>query len=108
MNWSARGTEKVRGVLIQTDDEYMTSGTIKFYVDGVECPSTGGVGVNAVGGVFNCNLSGVEFKLICTAKCSPNLAITEIKLLRSQALSAEGTYYNWPGNVNNIYESSDL
>jgi len=62
---------RVNAVLFFTDEALMTSGTIEFYVDGVRCPDTSGVGVNGVGGVFNCGLSGYNFKAICTTPCSP-------------------------------------
>ena len=39
----------------------MTGGTIKFYIDDVECPITSGVGESGLGGVFNCGLEGEVF-----------------------------------------------
>ena len=51
------------GVLMETEEIYMTSGTVTFTVDGIECPETNGVGVNAIGGVFNCGLTGTTFKV---------------------------------------------
>ena len=66
----------------------MKSGEIKFYVDGKECPDTGGVGVDAIGGVFNCGLWGQTFEAVCTTVCSPYFAVNEVKLWRKTALSA--------------------
>ena len=83
----------------------MTSGTIKFYVDDVECPDTSGVGVNAIGGVFNCDLTGVEFKVLCPETCSPNLAVTEIKLWKDEIVSHTGTPYRFAGNIDSPYEN---
>ena len=86
-------------VWLTTDEALMTSGTIKFYVDDVECPNTNGVGVNALGGVFNCNLNGLELKIVCTTTCSPNFAINELKIWKIDAVSVGGTPYNFGGNV---------
>ena len=52
--WAA--PRMIRAVLFHTNEKYMRSGTVKFYVDDVECPDTGNVGIDAKGGVFNCNL----------------------------------------------------
>ena len=81
----------------------MTSGTIKFYVDDVECPDTSGVGVNAVGGVFNCGLTGKKFKVVCTDVCIPNFAIRELKIWKAKVLNvyANDNFYNLPGNTAN-------
>ena len=89
----------VGAVWLTTDEALMTSGTIKFYVDDVECPNTNGVGVNALGGVFNCNLNGLELKIVCTTTCSPNFAINELKIWKIDAVSVGGTPYNFGGNV---------
>lgn len=85
----------------------MTSGRLKFYVDDTECPSPGTVGLNAIGGVFNCGLSGTKFKVMCTETCSPFFAINEIKLYKSSILSTKGTPYNFVNNVHlpDKYES---
>ena len=61
----------VNGVWLFTDENLMKKGTIKFYVDDEECPDTNGVGVDAIGGVFNCGLSGKMFSVVCTDKCEP-------------------------------------
>ena len=79
----------------------MTSGRLKFYVDDTECPDTGNVGLNAIGGVFNCGLSGRTFKVICAETCSPSLAVNEIKVWKTSILSTKGTLYNFEGNVHN-------
>ena len=78
----------------------MTSGTIKFYVDGVECPDTSGVGVNAIGGVFNCGLTGLEFKVRCTDTCMPSFSVRELKIWKAKVLNvfAENNFYTLPGN----------
>ena len=70
----------VNGVWIFTDETKMKTGTIKFKLDGKECPDTNGVGVNAKGGVFNCGLWGSYFLIECTTACEPYMAIREIKL----------------------------
>ena len=59
----------VGGILFHTNEMLMTSGTITFSVDGKLCPDTGGVGVNAIGGVFNCGLRGQTFRVECTTVC---------------------------------------
>ena len=100
----------MKGVLFHTNENEMTSGTVKFYVDGVECPDTGGVGVNAIGGVFNCNLEGNLFKAICTDVCSPNMAVQEVKLWLLTALTVadDGTAYTFEGNTEVIGKPYDL
>ena len=77
----------------------MQSGTVKFYVDDVECPDTLGVGVNALGGVFNCNLIGTKFVARCTEVCSPAMNVIEMQLYNYTALTAEGTAYVLDGNT---------
>lgn len=77
----------LNGVWLYTDETLMTSGTIKFYADGVLCPDTAGVGVNAVGGVFNCGLVGKKFEVICTGVCSPNFAVRELKVWKAKVLN---------------------
>ena len=57
-----------------------------------QCPDTSGVGVDAVGGVFNCGLAGVGFKAECTTTCSSNVAIIELFLWKHQVLSIPDTY----------------
>ena len=89
----------MRGVLFFTDETQMTGGTIKFYVDGIECPDTSGVGLNGHGGVFNCGLVGRVFKAICTHTCTPKFAVRELKLFKEEALSVGGTPYTFTGNV---------
>lgn len=78
----------------------MTSGTLKFYVDGVECPNTSGVGLDAIGGVFNCGLKGSRFRVVCSETCKPNFAIRELKLWKAKVLNlnAEDNFYNLPEN----------
>lgn len=96
---SAYGPQKFKGVLFHTYEERMTSGTVKFFVDGVECPDTLGVGVNAIGGVFNCNLKGNVFEARCTAVCSPGLSVIEMQVYAYSILTVEGTAYALDGNV---------
>ena len=91
--------------MFHTREDLMTSGTIKFYVDDVECPDTSGVGVNAIGGVFNCGLTGTSFKVKCTTACDPNFAVQEIKLWNDKAVSLKGTPYRFEGNVDSPYEN---
>lgn len=78
----------------------MTSGTIKFYVNDQLCLDTSGVGVNAVGGVFNCGLKGTRFKAICDTICWPKLAVRELKLWKGHVLNvvASNNIYTLPGN----------
>ena len=71
----------------------MSLGTVKFYVDDVECPDTLGVGVNALGGVFNCNLWGTRFVARCTDVCEPAMSVLEMQIYKYTALTAEGTAY---------------
>ena len=89
----------IEGVWIHTDESQMTSGTMNFYVNGVLCPDTNGVGVNAIGGVFNCGLSGRTFEAICEPECDTKMAVIEIKLYKQKIMSAYGTPYMFDGNV---------
>ena len=88
----------------------MTSGRIKFYVDGQECPNTSGVGLNAIGGVFNCGIKGKSFRVVCTEACKPNFAIRELKLWETKVLNlyADKNFYNLPDNdtVNKVKPNS--
>ena len=82
---------------METDDS-ISSGFVTFTVDGTECPNTGGVGVDGVGGVFNCGLSGTIFKLQCTTQCADYLSIIELKLWKDTILTLDGsTYYMGDG-----------
>ena len=64
----------------------MTSGTIKFYIDDVECSdSFSGVGLNGYGGVFNCGGTGSRFRAQCDTVCSPALSVVELKLWKLTA-----------------------
>ena len=90
----------------------MSSGTVKFYVDGYECPDTLGVGVNAVGGVFNCDRWGSVFEARCTDVCQPAMDVIEMQIYVYSILTAEGTPYILDGNEehlndygNSIYQS---
>ena len=76
----------------------MSSGTVQFYVDGVECPDTLGVGVDAVGGTFNCNLWGTNFEARCTDVCEPAMDVIEMQIYIYTILTAEGTSYILDGN----------
>ena len=77
----------------------MTGGIVTFSVDGVTCPDTNGVGVNAEGGVFNCGLYGSTFKLECTTACTTELAIVELKLWKTTSMNLFGTPSILSGNV---------
>ena len=79
----------------------MTGGTVQFFVNGVECPDTNGVGVNAIGGVFNCDLEGNHFEARCTEACTPFMAVYEIELFTRSALTADpdGVAYFFRNNV---------
>ena len=84
----------------------MSSGTVKFYVDDVECPETNGVGVQAVGGVFNCNLEGYTFKAVCTDTCYPSMFVLEMQVFTKTALTAVGEPYIFEGNASHINNAS--
>ena len=71
----------------------MLSGTLGFTVDGVTCPDTNGVGVNAIGGIFNCGLTGTTFKVECTTECSPYMWIMELMLWQDKVQTIDGTPY---------------
>ena len=71
----------------------MSSGEIKFYVDDIECPNTSGVGTNALGGVFNCGLTGSTFEARCTTACSPYMSIVELFLWKDKAVTLSGAPY---------------
>ena len=77
----------------------MTSGTVTFTVDGVECPDTNGVGVDAIGGIFNCGITGTTFRVECTTKCAPMFRIVELMLWsdKVQTIDGMGTPYYLPG-----------
>ena len=93
-DWSACGGDvQVNAILMETDESRMTSGEIKFYIGGVECPDTNGVGVNAIGGVFNCRLTGSTFGARCTTPCSPFLSVVELFLWKEEAMTLSGTPY---------------
>jgi len=64
-----------KGVWLHTDEANMSAGTVSFSVDGVPCPDTNGIGVDAIGGAFNCNLKGRSLEISCTETCSPYLAV---------------------------------
>ena len=68
-DWTACTTtdDLIEGVWIHTDESQMSSGTMNFYVGGQKCLDTNGVGVAAIGGVFNCGLSGRTLE----ARCEP-------------------------------------
>jgi hypothetical protein len=82
---------KVEGVLIHTDEALMKFGSFIVEVlsdTGVyqSCPM-GGVGVGAIGGVFNCGLEGIKFKLTCTG-CQ--IAIKMLYIWQMRSLGHEG------------------
>ena len=69
---------------METYESLMSSGTVEFTVDGVTCPDTNGVGVDAIGGIFNCGLTGTTFKVECTTECSDFLHIVELVLWKDK------------------------
>lgn len=76
IDWSHYSDDlTINGVLFHTNENDMTDGEIKFYIDDVECPDTSNVGLNAIGGVFNCGLTGRVFRAECTTTCTPNFAV---------------------------------
>ena len=85
---------------------------MKFYVDGEECPDTNGVGVETVGGVFNCGLFGTSFEVRCTEACEPQLSLAQVFLWKERAVTIEGAAYSsdagygcsssWPIDDNNL------
>ena len=77
----------------------MYEGQVKFYVDDIECPNTSGVGIDAKGGVFNCNLEGWTFRAVCTEVCAPNMFVMEIGLWTETALSVDAEYSHLDGNI---------
>jgi len=100
-DWTACTTtdDLIEGVWIHTDESQMTAGTMNFYVDGVLCPDTNGVGVNAIGGVFNCGLSGKTFEARCEPECDTKMAVIELKLWKQKILTVYGTPYMFDGNA---------
>ena len=95
-DWSGCGgvtDTEVNAILIETDESRMTSGLVKFYIDDVECTDTNSVGVDAVGGLFNCGLTGSSFTAKCTIACSPYMSIREIVLWKDKAMTLDGTIY---------------
>lgn len=96
IDWSACGEATIRGVLFYTNPYSMHSGTTTFKVDDVECPDTNGVGVGAVGGVFNCGLTGTRFTIEHTN--DSNWYIHELRLWKRHIFNLEGNYYYLAGN----------
>ena len=94
-DWSGCGDNalaKIESVLLETDESQMTSGTVKFYVDDVECSdSVNGVGTGGKGGVFNCGLTGTRFVARCTSACTPNFSVVELKLWKKEVVSLQGS-----------------
>ena len=78
---------------METKDEWMSSGTVTFTVDGVACPDTNGVGVDAIGGIFNCGLTGTTFRVECTTECAPYFVINELMLWSDKVQTIDGTPY---------------
>ena len=105
-DWSScGGATEINAILMETDETQMTSGTVKFYIDGVECPNTNGVGVGAVGGLFNCGLTGSTFEARCTTPCSPYFSVVELFLWKDKAMTLDGEpYYLEDGSGCTNYE----
>ena len=83
----------------------MTSGEMKFFIDEVECPNTNGVGTNAIGGLFNCGLTGTTFRVECTTFCDA-FVIVEIFLWKDKALSLD--YENRNYNINQGFKTPGI
>ena len=109
-DWTACTTtdDLIEGVFIHTDESQMNSGTMNFYVGGQKCTDTSGVGVNAIGGVFNCGLSGRTFEARCDIECSDRMAVVEIKLWKQKIMNVYGTPYIFDGNVARVPSFSDI
>lgn len=88
----------------------MTSGTIHFTtsIDDTPCPDTSGVGIDAVGGVFNCGLPSTNFYIYCDPACEPRFAVQEIRIWTDQIVSHLGTPYMFEGNVELEEYQSDM
>ena len=72
---------------------------MEFSVDGEACPDTNGVGIDAVGGVFNCNLIGTTFKVECIDECDV-FTIVSLSLWKDKVMTLDGTpYYLADGGV---------
>ena len=100
LDWSYYGAPTmINGVLIYTDEARMYNGTLKFSVDGEDCPETNDVGTHAKGGVFNCGLLGSVFRVYCDPSCIPSFAVQEVKLWKETALSATGSAYLFSNNI---------
>ena len=99
ITWPGNTELVVNGVYLATDEARMTSGTIWFEnVDYELCPDTSGVGVDAVGGVFNCGLTTTDFYLYCDPACEPALAVLEVRIWTDFVVSHLGTPYRFEGN----------
>ena len=86
----------------------MTSGTLSFTVDGTTCPDTNGVGVSAVGGAFNCKLTGTTFKVECIDECDA-FVIVQLSLWKDKIMTLDGTpYYLADGHDCKEYLGSPL
>ena len=97
----------INAVLVETNEDRMLDGEIKFFVDGIQCPDTNGVGVGAIGGLFNCGLRGSTFELRCTSTCTPRLSVVELYLYEARALSLQGIPYRVGGSTACGDEPSD-
>ena len=90
---SCGGKTMINAILMETDEDHMTSGMVEFFIDGIACPNTGGVGVSGVGGVFNCGLEGSTFEAVCTTACSPFMSVVELFIWKEKAMTLYGTPY---------------
>ena len=94
----------IQGVFMFTDEAQMTTfgAQLKFFVGNdsgeQECPDTNGVGVDAVGGVFNCGLSGTWLEVRCvSATCPATLAVAQLRFWKLKVVSLGGTPYLYHG-----------
>ena len=111
-DWSACGGDtRIDAIWFETNELQMTSGTVKFYIDDVECSdSVFGVGTNAQGGVFNCGLTGSKFVARCTDVCSPFMSVIELRVWKYKALTLDGSIYEFAGasSCGNDYTDSSV
>ena len=87
----------VQGVFINTDGIERAGCTVEYYVGANKCEDTKGVGVDAKGGVFNCNQSGKTFEAKFEG-CSAQLKFSEIQLWTDKIMSVYGEPYLLEGS----------
>ena len=97
----------VRGVLIITNQDYMTSGKFNMYhyrdnfafdptaegADAYKLETENNVGENAQGGAFNSQVIYAQYFMIhCEEKCEPELSIAIVRLWAKYILSTDATF----------------